>query len=40
LREAAVGLDLDQVRGRAALLSPFDRLAHDHKRAMEMFGDC
>jgi uncharacterized protein YcaQ len=24
--------------GRAALLSPFDRLIHDRKRAMELFG--
>jgi uncharacterized protein YcaQ len=24
--------------GRAALLSPFDRLAHDRKRALELFG--
>jgi uncharacterized protein YcaQ len=30
--------DLDQFEGRAALLSPFDRLAHDRKRAIELFG--
>jgi uncharacterized protein YcaQ len=30
--------DLDRFEGRAALLSPFDRLAHDRKRAMELFG--
>ena len=30
---------LDQpFRGRAALLSPFDRLVHDRKRALELFG--
>jgi uncharacterized protein YcaQ len=31
-------LDLDGFEGRAALLSPFDRLAHDRKRALELFG--
>ncbi len=30
--------DLDRFEGRAALLSPFDRLAHDRKRALELFG--
>ena len=30
--------DLDTFQGRAALLSPFDRLAHDRKRALELFG--
>jgi uncharacterized protein YcaQ len=30
--------DLDQLQGRAALLSPFDRLVHDRKRALELFG--
>jgi uncharacterized protein YcaQ len=29
---------LDRFEGRAALLSPFDRLAHDRKRATELFG--
>ncbi|HEV7655170.1 MAG TPA: crosslink repair DNA glycosylase YcaQ family protein [Mycobacteriales bacterium] len=32
---AAVGSPL---RGRTALLSPFDRLVHDRKRALELFG--
>jgi len=30
--------DLDRFEGRAALLSPCDRLAHDRKRALELFG--
>jgi uncharacterized protein len=30
--------DLDRFEGRAALLSPFDRLAHDRNRALELFG--
>jgi uncharacterized protein YcaQ len=31
-------LDRGWEAGRAALLSPFDRLVHDRKRAMELFG--
>jgi uncharacterized protein len=31
-------LDGAPFRGRAALLSPFDRLAHDRDRAMQLFG--
>jgi uncharacterized protein YcaQ len=30
--------DLGQLQGRAALLSPFDRLVHDRKPALELFG--
>lgn len=36
--EVLEGDDVDEFRGRAALLSPYDRLVYDRSRAQELFG--
>jgi len=35
---AQLGHPFSSFAGRTALLSPFDRLVHDRKRAVELFG--